>query len=406
MPIFEYKALNQEGKIVKDRLTAAVESEIAILLKKKNLSPLLIKKIDHQQAIFPFFSRKIHLPLLEKINFCRYLAVIIKAGLPLLEAIELIGQETTDKGMKQIINDLRYQLQTGKALSSALAGYPDFFDEVFLAIINAGEQSGTLEQSFSYLADQLYADYEMRQKTKGMLYYPAVIVATMFAVGSLMMMVVLPRIAEVFLRMNIHLPFYTRVLFNFSLFLQTHRWLFFFIIVFLIVIFGLFLKSKKGRKILIRLFSFLPLFSRFLAEIDLAHFNRLLSTLLNSGVPITDSLRIAASSLTQPKYEKLAGIFEEELSKGQSLSKILKKVKGGFPPLMIRLVVVGEKTGNLEKLLLDLANFYESEVSLSLKNFINLLEPILMLIIGIAVGAMVISIISPIYSILGGLSVQ
>lgn len=308
--------------------------------------------------------------------------------------------------MKSVINDLQYQLQSGKNLSSTFAHYPENFDEAFLAIVKAGEQSGTLEQSFQYLAEQLYTDYEMRQKIKGMLYYPAVIVSVMIAIGSLMLTVVLPRIAEVFLRMDIKLPFYTRVLFNFSLFLKNHLWLFGFSLLFSLVTFLTFLKSKVGHSLLIKLLSLLPFFSRFLEEVDLGRFNRLLATLLNSGVPITESLKIATISLTQPQYAQLSTLFEKELTRGVPLSKVLKKAKDGFPPMMIRLVAVGEKTGNLEELLLNLAIFYENEINLSLKNFLNLLEPILMLIIGLAVGAMVIAIIGPIYSILSGLSVQ
>ncbi len=406
MPIFEYKATDLEGKIVKDRLTASEASEVASLLKHKNLSPLAIKKVDHRPTLLPFFSKKIRLPQMEKTNFCRYLGTCIKAGLPLLEAVELIGQETTNKEMKSVINDLQYQLQSGKSLSSVFAHYPENFDEAFLAIVKAGEQSGTLEQSFQYLAEQLYTDYEMRQKIKGMLYYPAVIVSVMIAIGSLMLTAVLPRIAEVFLRMDIKLPFYTQALFNFSLFIKNHLWLFGLSLLFSLALFLTFLKSKIGRSLLIKLLSFLPFFSRFLEEADLARFNRLLATLLNSGVPITEALKIATLSLSQPQFAPLSTLFEKELTRGVPLSKVLKKAKNGFPPMMIRLVAVGEKTGNLEELLLSLAIFYENEINLSLKNFLNLLEPILMLIIGLAVGAMVISIIGPIYSILSGLSVQ
>lgn len=405
MPLFEYKATNKKGKIIQGRLTASSASEVAALLKRKNLAPLAIKPINHQKISLPLFSKKIRLPALEKINFCRYMATIIKAGLPLLQAVELIAEESTDKGMKRIITDIHYQLEAGQSLSSSFARYPDIFDEVFLAIIKSGEESGTLEQSFEYLSDQLYGDYEMRQKTKGMLYYPLVIISTMFAVGCLMLVFILPRIAEVFLGMNVKLPFYTRLLFHFSLFIKTHLYLFFASLVSSIFVIFLLFKSKKGKKLLIKLFSLLPFFSHFLEQVDLARFNRLLSTLLNCGVPITDSLKIATGSLSQPKYSKLSQVFEKELTRGVPLSQIFKKAKAGFPPIMIRLVAVGEKTGNLEKLLLNLAIFYENEIDLGLKNFLSLLEPILMLIIGIAVGAMVVSIIAPIYSILGSLKV-
>lgn len=401
MPTFQYKATTPQGQILQNQVSAASETEVASLLKTEGLSPLSIKKTKSRTSLFS----SVKVSQVEKINFCRYLATIIKAGLPLMEAIELIADETKEPGMKQILNDLRYQVQSGKNLSSALAHYPDVFNDVFIAIIRAGEQSGTLEQSFSYLSEQLAADYEMNQKIKGILYYPAFIVATMLAVGSILLIFVLPRIADIFLRMNVKLPLPTQLLFQTSVFLSSRPWLFLLLSFIFLLLIIYFWKSRSARQALVRCLSLVPAVARFLQQIDLARFNRLLSTLLASGVPITESLKIASSSFTQPQYQNISLVFEKELNQGIALSKIFKKTSAHFPAMMIRLVAVGERTGKLEKLLKDLALFYEAETGNSLKNLISLLEPVLMLIIGLCVGGMVISIISPIYSILNSLNV-
>lgn len=404
MSLFRYKATEKNGQIKEGVVTAKTKSEAVILLRSAGLSPLVIKKTDH--APFPFWKRKIRISLLEKADFCRYLGTMIAAGLPIGEAIDVILEETTHPGMKKVLAELKYGLQSGESLSSILSKYPQVFDEVFLALVKTGEESGTLEKSLDYLARQLYADYELRQKVKGALYYPMVVVTAMIAVGLLMLTFVIPRVARVFLKMKIPLPLPTRIFLQLSLFLGAN-WLFFLAgIFFLVILLFLLFQRPTGKKIFHWLYSHLPVISRLINQLDLARFNRTLSTLLRSGVPIIESLRVASASLTQKKYLAFAKTFEKEISRGVSLSTILRKSDSVFPSMMVRLIAAGEKTGKLEELLLDLALFYEAEVTLGLKNMIDLLEPTLMIVIGVAIGAMVLSIIGPIYSLIGSLQVQ
>jgi type II secretory pathway component PulF len=205
--------------------------------------------------------------------------------------------------------------------------------------------------------------------------------------------------------MKINLPLPTKTLFTISLFFNKNV-LFILptatlIFVFLLII----LQSQPGKKFLSRLISILPYSKTLFNQLDLTRFNRTLSTLLKSAVPITQALRVSTRSLTLPKFRKLTSIFEEEIKKGVSLSSILKRQKI-FPSVMVRMIVAGEKSGTLDSILSDLADFYEQEVDASLKNFVNLLEPLLMLIVGAAVGAMVLLVIAPIYNLIGGLQTQ
>ncbi len=405
MPIFSYK-FSQAGKIKTDTITASNKDEAVSIIKGKNLKVISIRevKVIPEKSILPsFFSKKVS--VVEKITLCRYMATMLHSGLSLIGGIDALTQDTGHPKMKKILQDVSYGLQKGETIASAFAKHPEVFDETFLTIIQAGEISGTLNKSFDYLGKQLQKDHELMQKVKNAMIYPAVILSTMIGIGFLLLVFILPRIAQVFFRMKINLPLPTKALFTISLFFSKNVLFILPTVALIFVFLLLILQSQPGKKFLSRLISILPYSKTLFNQLDLARFNRTLSTLLKSAVPITQALRVSTRSLTLPKFRKLTPIFEEEIKKGVSLSSILKRQKI-FPSVMVRMIVAGEKSGTLDNVLSDLADFYEQEVDASLKNFVNLLEPILMLIVGAAVGAMVLLVIAPIYNLIGGLQTQ
>lgn len=405
MTVFKYKAKAKNGEIKEGVLMAGSKKEAGEELKDKQLSPLFVQKLDGKEGKknLPLFSQ--HISLIEKANLCRYLSTMINSGLPLPEAVEVIASETTHPLMEKILDDVRAGLQSGQPLSSAFSKYPDVFDEVFLTLIKAGEESGTLGKSFDYLGKQLYADYELTSKVKSTLAYPTVIVCASMGLGVAMLVFVVPQIAPILLNLNkeFPLPFYTLLILQTGLFISQKILFFLGILVFLAIMLFLFFRKPAGRRALGNFFSRTPFFGQLFTKLVLGRFSRTLATLLKSGVPIISSLRVAASTLTLPQFKNLTSIFVGEVEKGVSLSETLKKTRL-FPPMMTRMVSTGEKTGSLDKLLLELAQFYEEEVSNALKTLTSVIEPILMLIIGIGVGVMVVSVIAPIYSFVGSLS--
>jgi type IV pilus assembly protein PilC len=403
MAIFEYKAKDKKGKIIQDIIEAPSRKQAATVLRDQNLQVLIIRETKQAQA---FTERMRKVSTIEKAIFCRYLSTMMKAGLPLAEAVEIMAKEARNLKMHRILRDLQYSLQRGEKLSNVFSRYPEVFDSVFITLTKAGEESGTLEQSFDYLAKQLMKSYELSQKVKGALLYPAVIIAAMIGVGVVMITFVLPRISKVFIRLNINLPLPTRILLAVSNFLGDN---------YLLVLGGfmlsaigaaIFIRLPKTRNALLRFTSKLPLLSQLFDQLDLARFSRTLSTLLKSGVPIIDSIKVTVNLLTQKKFYELGKTFEEEIQKGRSLSDAIAKGEGVFPALTTQSIRAGERSGSLEVVLEELADFYEQEVEYTLKSFTSILEPVLMLAIGVAVGAMVISIIAPIYSIIGSLQPQ
>jgi type IV pilus assembly protein PilC len=400
MSVFIYKARNKQGKIIEDTIESSSRKEAANSLRSEGLQILTIKESKQSQTIL---QRMQKVSVLEKAVFCRYLSTMMKAGLPLSEAVDILSEETGNKKMYRILIDLEYSIKRGQKLSSVFVRYPEVFDPVFITLTRAGEESGTLEQSFAYLSIQMMKNYELTQKVKGALLYPAVIISAMIGVGILMVTFVLPRISKVFLRLRIQLPVTTKALLSISQFLGDHYLLVILATIIILITSIILLQLSKTRKTIIGAASKIPVVARLFNQLDLARFSRTLSTLLKSGVPILESIKVSVNLLTQRKFTKLAKTFEEEIQKGNSLSDALNKGEGVFPSLMTQSVKAGEKSGSLEEVLTELADFYELEVEHSLKSLTSILEPVLMLIIGVAVGGMVISIIAPIYSVIGNL---
>ncbi len=397
--LFKYKAKDRDGEIVEDVIQAGSKKEAVTFLKSDEFQILTIQNLEEKGM--GIFGGGISVS--EKAAFCRFMGTMLRSGLPLPEAVDIIRQESESKKMKQVLFDISFHVRKGETLSSVLAKYKSDFDSVFLTMVKAGEESGTLEKAFDYLAKQLLASYELAQKVKSSMMYPIVILSAMLANAMIMLGFVLPKMSDVFLSLNVTLPPVTKFI------LQTGKTVganmaltfgaFFAVILFVVMLFMI----RKSREFIVSYLVKLPVVSKVMDQLDTARFARTLSTLLRSGVPIMVALDVSADVLSQPSLKKQAIEFSQGVARGESLSDILKNKKNSFPVTMIQTIRAGEKTGSLEIVLDELAGFYEMEVDYSLKRATALLEPLLMLIIGVAVGGMVVLMITPIYSIVGGL---
>ena len=397
MPLFSYKALNVKGKVIEDTVQATNRKDAATILIGNDLKVLTLKNLESGLSIGSGIS------VSEKANFCRFMAMMLRSGLPLPEALEIIRRESKNRHMQKILADVSFQTRKGRSLSSVLAQYKNDFDSVFLTIVTAGEQSGTLEKSFDYLAKQLLASYEFSQKVKGSLMYPAVIIAAMIGEGFLMMFFILPRLSSVFLSLNIDLPLATKLILDAGNFIGQNTLLVLGASVALFIFMAFLFIYSKTRRVIIQSLGRLPAVNKMMGEIDIARFSRTLAILLKSGVPIIQSLDVSANSLAQPKWKESAKTFSARVAKGESLADVLLDEKSKFPVVLAQAIRTGEETGSMDVVLEELADFYEKEVDFSLKRITSLLEPVLMLLIGVAVGVMVILMVTPIYSIVGGL---
>ncbi|MFC1647276.1 type II secretion system F family protein [Patescibacteria group bacterium] len=394
MANFFYKANNQDKKISEGQISAKTKEEVVQILEKKDLSVLVVKPVVEK------ITFKGSIPQVEKITFCRYLYIMLSTGMSLSEGIEVLREETKNPLMYKVLGDMSYSLEQGQQLSTIFERYPNIFENYFLTLTRAGEVSGKLAEVFKYLENELRAEYSLNAKVKGALLYPAIVFVAMIAIGTLMFFFVLPQIGRVFLSLKLPLPSVTKFLFTTSIALSQYVVPIIIGGVVLLILGALSLRNRAVRDMLFMLIKPIPLIHNLLQKIDLARFNRIFSTLIKSAVPITDALEISFSSLSMVQYRNLAKTFPEDIKRGKTLSSLIKESKL-FPSLMVQMVAAGEKTATIDATLEDLASFYEGEVEEEVKSLTQVIEPVLMLFVGIAVGAMILSIIGPIYSVVG-----
>lgn len=394
MPTFFYKAVDANKKIVHGQMSAKTQDEVARQISRNGFAPLMIKSSSERQLI------KGSVPIVEKMTFCRYLSIMLSTGMSLSEGIDVLQAETKNPLMNKILGDISYSMEQGQQLSAIFERYPTIFEPYFLTLTRAGEMSGKLAEVFKYLESELRSEYSLNAKVKGALLYPAVVVIAMVGIGGMMFFFILPQIGRVFLNMNMPLAAPIKFLFTASIVLSAQ---FIPIVIGAVILGGLFVYSLKKRAMRDFLFMFIrpvPVVHNLLTKIDLARFTRLFSTLIRSAVPITDALEISLLSLSMAEFRSLAKVFPDEIKRGKSLASLIKEYHQ-FPTLFVQMVAAGEKTGTLDAMMADLATFYEQEVEEEVKGLTQIIEPVLMICVGIAVGAMIISIIYPIYSVVG-----
>lgn len=405
MPTFFYNAKSTTGEEKSGTYEAADKTDLARYLRQQNLflisANILGQKSQkkHIKIILTDIIDKLQpISLVDKMLFARHLSVMIKAGLSLNQALEVLSQQTKNRKFSKIINNLNKSVQKGTMLSDALANYPKTFSNLFVSMVRVGESGGKLEESLRLLAGQIEKDHRLISKVKGAMAYPLVIVVAMFGIGVLMMITVVPNLVKTFQELKIDLPLTTRVIIALSEFLTKYTYLSLLIVILFILIFAQILKTKIGKRAFDWSALNLPIINTATRKINSARLARTLSSLIASGVSIIKSLQVVSEVLTNGYYAESLQFAGKEIEKGKSLSDSFQKYSTLYPPLIIQMVKVGEKTGTLNDILDELANFYEEETDDLTKNLSSIIEPVLMVIIGGAVGFFAISMIQPMYS--------
>lgn len=402
MPTFSYKALDKDGKIKKSSLAAKDREEAGLVLQQQGLTPISVTLKKKRKRKLPFGAK---VQTLEKVSFARYMSLMLRSGLSMSKGVEALGEETENPEMRKILNDLSYGLRSGKSVSSILEDYPFVFDSVFISMVKAGEVSGTLAETFSYLAAKLRSEYELSRQIKGAMAYPIIIFLTMFFMGGVMVVFVLPRIGQVFTTLNIQLPLPTRILLNTGKFIQTNILYTALFAIVAVAMTWFFIPLSRLKRLTLFILIWIPITRKIIVKIDYAHFTRTLSALLKSGVLITEGIEISLATVSQPRIRDLSEDVKQQLIKGTNLSSILKQHRV-FPAFINQMLKIGEQSGNLAEMLGEVGDYYQQEAEEDLKNISQVIEPVLILIVGLLVGLMVISVISPIYKLIGGLQMQ
>lgn len=406
MPQYFYTAKSFKGEIKAGTLEAEDKKDLSKILHQEGY--VLIKAdlaVEEKKRKFeislPLLSRGVSLA--EKMMFTRNLQVMISAGVSLPRSLSILSQQSKNKRFRKTLAEILEAVNKGEGFSESLRRYPDVFSELFVNMIKVGEESGTLENVFKNLTFQMEREHDLRSKIKGAMIYPAVIICAMVGIGTLMLIMVIPKLAETFRELEIELPPTTQFVIWLGEFLATFWYLLLIMILILFFVFQKVVKTRGGKRIFDKVTLKLPIISQIIREANSAQTIRTLSSLIVSGIPIVQALKIVSGALGNVYFQDAILKSIEKVQKGEKLSLALKPYQNLYLPMVVQMIEIGEETGQTSEILAKLADFYEEEVTNATKNLSSIIEPILMLLIGGAVGFFAISMIQPMYSMLGAI---
>lgn len=399
---FRYEASDSSGKIYNGEMETPRKQDVVDFLQKKNLIPIKIEDrisvTDPKRLGFGLFDS---ITPIDRIVLVRNLAATIKAGLSIMEALEIMIADTTKQSMQKILLQAKINIQNGKPLSATFESYKKFFPVIFVGLVKAGEASGNLGKTLSELSQHLSREYNLTKKIKSALAYPIVLLVASIGVVSLLLIFVLPRLTKAFAQSGTDLPTATKIVLGASNALTFSFTLDIFIIGFLIWFFSFFRKTGFGQKLFFKIGLKTPVIREIIKKVALVRFSRTLGSLISSGTPIMEALKLTADSVGNYFYKEAILEAEKQIRSGVPFSKTLEPFPELFPKFLIGLVVVGERTGTLDNVLKTFADFYDEEIENDLKDLTTFIEPILLLTMGLIIGTIAVSILMPIYKLVG-----
>ncbi|HPL93455.1 MAG TPA: type II secretion system F family protein [bacterium] len=398
---FNYRAKNREGKVVDGIVDAASEFIARDLLKEKGLEPISIKSQAFSVNNLVAFLNRVKGK--DLVVFFRQLSVMVSASIPLIKCLKVLAKQTGNPKLKMIVEEIYQDVDSGSKLSEAMAKHVEVFSNFFVNIIKAGEASGRLAEVLNYVADQQEKDQDLLSKIKGAMIYPVVILIGMGGGGMIMMIKVMPKLMEVFENMGSELPWQTTALMAVSNFLVDYWWIVIAIIVALFLIIRYYGKTKSGKFVLSSIKFRIPVFGKMFKMVNIVRFTRSLHTLMIGGVPLVEAMGIIQEIIDDPIYQEIFKKTQKEVNDGHPMMEELSKHKGFVPDVVYNMIGIGEQSGRLDEMLERVSQFYEKELSNMTSNIMVLMEPLIMIVLGIGVAIMVSAIFVPLYSISGGM---
>jgi general secretion pathway protein F len=396
MPVYKYKAINEKGKTIQGVLDAESPKSATEKLKRQGIFLSSLKEAKKEKP--KSFSVFRGISTAELALTTRQFSTLISAGLPLEASLVALSEQTEDARLSQILTQVRDRVSEGSSLANALKEHPNAFTDLYVNIVKAGEASGTLDIVLLRLADFLEKQQALKSRVRSALAYPIF----MFFIGSgvlfFMMSYVIPRIAKIFEESRKALPLITEVLIGFSNFLSQN--LFVLLVVFIASFFIIYrlTRTDRGRAFFDDLALRFPVFGRITRMVIISRFTRTLGTLLASGIPLLNAMEIGEAVVGNTVYTETIRGVRENIKEGASIAGPLRE-SGVFPPLVTRMIAVGEQTGELEEMLIKIADAYDLQVETSVSTLTSLLEPIMIVVMGVVVGFIVFAILLPIFDL-------
>jgi type IV pilus assembly protein PilC len=405
MTQYRFKGVDPAGRKVVGKIDAGSVLDVRMILRSQGIRPMKINKLGVFEADFMSMLTKglVGVSLEVKVAFTRQLQVLISSGIPLIQALEVLTDQAVDANFRNILTVVKDKVAQGSYFWEALNGYNHVFPRLYIALVRAGETSGSLDQMLKRLTRYLEDADTMRKKVKSAMMYPVVVVTVGVAIIAGMLMFVIPKFEEILKTNNTELPAPTK----FVIWLSHYLWNNFLIIagcIGLVVYLTVrYIKSEEGRAFRDRLLFKAPLFGPILQKSAVARFARTLQTLLSSGINLLDAMDICRSTIDNAVLEDAVGRIRTDIEAGKTIGAVINKIQA-FPKMAIQMIQVGESTGNLDKMLEKVADFYESDVDILVSGLTKLIEPFVLVFLGVAVGGIMIAMYLPIFKMAGGVS--
>jgi len=392
--IFIWKGRTEEGALVTGETEAESEGELLLSLRKRGIIPRYVKEKQEKK----FFS-------LGKVSqkdilfFTRQFATLFASGVPVVQAFDALIGQIKNKNFKKILIQMRNDIEKGSSLADSMRRHPRVFSSLFVNMVRAGEEGGMLDKVLQRMADYFEKMIKLKRKIIGAMIYPSLVIAVAILVVAIIMIFVIPTFAKLFAEMGLDLPLPTRITIAMSNFMaKSGIFIFLGVIIFFVSV-KFFRRSENGRKITDNILLKIPVLGTILLKASLSRFARTLGTLLGSGVPILNSMEISARASGNKVIEDVVIDMKDDITAGKSLTEVLKSKPEIFPPIFVQMVNVGESTGGTDEMLNKVADFYDEEVDNAVANLMSMLEPALIVFLGVTIGFIVVSLYLPIFKL-------
>jgi type IV pilus assembly protein PilC len=392
MPTFQYKARNFDGKVVANEAEGDSKEAVIGRLRERGYFVTSITE-KRTGSVLPFFGMG-KVATKEVAIFAQMFSVMIGSGVPLVRCLSIMQAQLENPAFAKIIGTIRGDVEGGATFSAALAKHPQAFDTLFVNLVKAGEAGGILDKILNRLAEYLEKAEDLKQKVKGALTYPVVILSIAFVVVLALIMFVLPQFKSIFESMNVELPAVTQMLLSLSDIMQEY-WMIIIPSLLLVPISVVqFFKSSQGKRVLDTNILRMPVLGMMMRKVAVARFTRTLGTMIASGVPILQALEVTAATAGNIVIKEAVDKTRASIREGESIADPLK-TSGVFPPMVVQMIAVGEETGELDKMLMKIANFYDTEVDNAVKGLTSVIEPIVIVFMGLIIGGIVLAVFMP-----------
>jgi type IV pilus assembly protein PilC len=397
MKTYEYSARTSEGAVQRGEMEAKNRTQVVETLQSKGL---IVVKVEEKVALSAALS-EVNIggvPMDDKVVFMRQFATMTSSGLPITQTLEILASQASNPQFKKVLKDVLSEVEGGKSLAKSFGKHPGIFSDVVLNLIKAGEDSGNLEQIFLRLAEELEKQRDFQGKIKSAMIYPAIILVTIVAVVVLVMLFMIPAVRDIYTEFGGEIPAVTKFLIALSDFTVSYWWIVLILVLSLVMGVKYYIDTPGGRRVVDNLKLTMPVFGPLFKKIELAQMTQTLYLLVSGGIPILESLDLVAESLGNVWYQDAIDNAAREIEKGSTLSLPLSREEK-IPLIVSQMIAVGEETGRLDEILKKMAEYYSAEVDLMTNNIATLIEPIMLIVMGVVVGFIAVAVYMPLFSL-------